>query len=316
MKKLLSLFILVALAFSLTGCGGGKPTTTPEGPEKEQKTVAILTPYLSSVTTNEMVENLKTQVAERDLKANVVDTKGDFAHLASRMEDLISSKVNAIVLVSTDPNQLKDQIKKAQEKGIPVFGCDSGYIEGMTMNATSDNQAMAQMITEYLFTTMNNKGNLVVLTHRPHPGVLKRTQELDVLLQKTTEIKIVTEQQVQVPGPIESARQQMENLLLANKTEESLTAVWAGWDEPAIGASQAIEAAGRKNIVVVGIDGTSQAIDMIKKGSPLIATVKQNFPGMAEIVANQIDLVFQGKQVEGTELYAPATLITKENAGK
>ncbi|SHI24579.1 sugar ABC transporter substrate-binding protein [Desulfosporosinus lacus] len=316
MKKLLSLLILVALAFSLTGCGGGKPATTAGGPEKEQKTVAILTPYLSSVTTNEMVENLKTQVAERDLKANVVDTKGDFAQLASRMEDLISSKVNAIVLVSTDPNQLKDQIKKAQEKGIPVFGCDSGYIEGMTMNATSDNQAMAQMITEYLFTTMNNKGNLVVLTHRPHPGVLKRTQELDVLLQKTAEIKIVTEQQVQVPGPIESARQQMENLLLANKTEESLTAVWAGWDEPAIGASQAIEAAGRKNIMVVGIDGTSQAIDMIKKGSPLIATVKQNFPGMAEIVANQIDLVFQGKQVEGTELYAPATLITKENAGK
>lgn len=65
---------------------------------------------------------MKTQVAKRDLKANVVDTKGDFAQLASRMEDLISSKVNAIVLVSTDPNQLKDQIKKAQEKGFRSLG--------------------------------------------------------------------------------------------------------------------------------------------------------------------------------------------------
>lgn len=316
MKKIISLLIMLVLVFSLTGCGAAK-TAAPSGEAaKAEKTVAILTPYLSSVTTNEMVENLKTQVAKRNYKANVVDTKGDFAQLASRMEDLISSKVDAIVLVSTDPNQLKDQINKAKEKGIPVFGCDSGYIEGMTMNATSDNQAMSQMVTEYLFKTMNNQGNLVVLTYRPHPGVLKRTQELDTLLQKTSGIKTVTEQQVQVPGPIESARQQMENLLLANKAEDSLTAVWAGWDEPAIGAAQAIEAAGRKNIVVVGIDGTSQAIDMIKKGSPLIATVKQNFPGMAEIVANQMDLVFQGKQVEGTELYAPATLITKENAGK
>jgi len=316
MKKIILLLIIVALALSLTGCSLGKTATTSGDTAKEEKTVAILTPYLASVTTNEMVENLKTQVAKRNYKANVVDTKSDFAQLASRMEDLISSKVDAIVLVSTDPNQLKDQIKKAQEKGIPVFGCDSGYIEGMVLNATSDNQAMSQMVTDYLFKAMNNKGNLVVLTHRPHPGVLKRTQELDTLLQKSTEIKIVTEQQVQVPGPIESARQQMENLLLANKAEDSLTAVWAGWDEPAIGASQAIEAAGRKNIVVVGIDGTSQAIDMIKKGSPLIATVKQNFPGMAEIVVKQMELVFQGKQVEGTELYAPAKLITKENAGK
>lgn len=316
MKKLLSLLILVTLVLSLAGCGAGKTSTTAGEAAKEQKTVAILTPFLASVTTNEMVENLKTQVAKRNYKANVVDTKGDFGQLASRMEDLISTKVSAIVIVSTDPNQLKDQIKKAQEKGIPIFGCDSGYIEGMTMNATSDNQAMSQMITEYLFKTMNNKGNLVVLTYRPHPGVLKRTQEFDTLLKKTTGIKIVTEQQVQVPGPIENSRQQMENLLLANKAEDSLSAVWAGWDEPAIGASQAIEAAGRKNIVVVGIDGTSQAIDMIKKGSPLIATVKQNFPGMAEIVAKQMDLVFQGKPVEGMELYAPATLITKENAGK
>lgn len=316
MKKIISLLIMSVLVFTLTGCGAAKTAASGGEAGKAEKTVAILTPYLSSVTTNEMVENLKTQVAKRNYKANVVDTKSDFTQLASRMEDLISSKVDAIVLVSTDPNQLKDQIKKAQEKGIPVFGCDSGYIEGMTMNATSDNQAMSQMVTEYLFKMMNNKGNLVVLTYRPHPGVLKRTQELDTLLQKTTGIKTVTEQQVQVPGPIESARQQMENLLLANKAEDSMTAVWAGWDEPAIGAAQAIEAAGRKNIVVVGIDGTSQAIDMIKKGSPLIATVKQNFPGMAEIVANQMDLVFQGKQAEGTELYAPATLITKENAGK
>lgn len=316
MKKVVSLLIMLVLVFSLTGCSGAKTAATGGESAKVSKNVAILTPYLASVTTNEMVESLKKQAADRSWKANVVNTKGDFGQLASRMEDLISTKVDAIVLVSTDPNQVKTQIKKAQEKGIPVFGCDSGYIEGMTMNATSDNQAMSQMITEYLFKTLNNKGNLVVLTYRPHPGVLKRTQQLDELLKKNTEIKTITEQQVQVPGPIENSRKQMESLLLANKAEGSITAVWAGWDEPAIGAAQAIEAAGRKNIVVVGIDGTSQAIEMIKKGSPLIATVKQNFPGMAEIVAKQMDLVFQGKKVEGTELYAPATLITKENAGK
>ncbi|MDF2658023.1 MAG: periplasmic binding protein [Paenibacillus sp.] len=314
MKKVRLVMAAIILTLILGACSkGGSETGGESGakPEGKQKTVAILTPYLSSVTTNEMVEKLKKGMTEKNWKANVVDTKGDMGQLASRMEDLITSKVDAFVIVSTDPNQLKAQIKKAADAKIPVFGSDSGYIEGMTMNATSDNKAMAKAITEHLFAQMGNKGNLVVLTHRPHPGVLARTQLLDEMLKQNPNIKVITEQQVQVPGPIENARKQMESLLLANKDEGSITAVWTGWDEAAIGAAQAIEAAGRKNIIVTGIDGTSQAIDMIQKGSPIVATIKQNFSGMADIVVEQIGNVFSGQPVKDKEMYAPASLITK-----
>ncbi|BBH23097.1 sugar ABC transporter substrate-binding protein [Paenibacillus baekrokdamisoli] len=314
MKKLFTVLIAIVFISSLAACGG-KSADSPTS-EAATKSVAILTPFLSSVTTNEMVESFKKQAKDRGWKTNVVDTKGDMGQLASRMEDVISTKADAIILVSTDPNQVKTQIEKASENKIPVFGIDSGYITGMVTNATSDNVEMSKLISDYLFKTIGNKGNLVVLTYRAHPGVLKRTLQLDDMLKQSTDIKKITEQQVIVPGPIENSRKQMESLLLANKDNGAITAVWTGWDEPAIGAAQAIEAAGRKDIVVTGIDGNSQAIEMIKKGSPLIATVKQNFVGMSEIVAKQIDLVFQGKAAEGTELYAPASLITKENAGK
>lgn len=313
MKKLLFALTAITMIFTLAACGGGN---SGKGGSSTEKKVAVVTPYLASVTTNEKVELFKQIAEDRGWKPNVIDTKGDFAQLASRMEDMISTKVDAIVIVDADPNQVSSQIEKAAEQNIPVFGLDSGFIDGMTMNATSDNAEMGKMITEYLFETMGNQGNLVVLTHRPHPGVLKRTETMDEILQKQADIQLVVEQHVDVPGPIENARKTMESLLLANKEDGSITAVWAGWDEPAIGAAQAIEAAGRSGIVVVGIDGTSQAIEMIENDSPLIATVKQNFSGMAEIVANQIELVFDGKEVEDTVLYAPATLITKENAGQ
>jgi len=307
MKKGILVLAALLLVIGLTACGG-------KSGKEGAKTVSIMTPYLSSVTTNEMVESLKKQAADKGWKTNVVDTKGDMGQLASRMEDVISSKTDAIVLVSTDPNQLKSQIQRAKEKGIPVFGADSGYIEGMVMNATSDNKEMSKLISDHLFKSIGDKGKIVVLTHRPHPGVLARTVQLDDLLKDKPDVSKLTEQQVEVPGPIENARKQMESLLLSNKEEGSITAVWAGWDEAAIGAAQAIEAAGRKDIIVTGIDGNSQAVEMIKKGSPLVATVKQNFTGMTEIVVKQMDLVFQGKAAEGTELYAPASLITKDNA--
>ncbi|MCP8617696.1 sugar ABC transporter substrate-binding protein [Salirhabdus salicampi] len=305
MKKFSLVVVSIIMVLSLMAC-----SNTTSGDDKPR--VSILTPYLSSVTTKQMVDELEQMAEEKGWEVNIVDTKGDVGALASRMEDVISSGTDAIVLVSTDPNQVHSQILSASEKNIPVFGCDASYIDGMTLNATSDNSEMGNMISEHLFELMGGEGNLIVLTHRPHPGVLKRTEALDKLLSDYPNINVITEQEVQVPGPIENARKQMENLLLANQGEDAITAVWAGWDEPAIGVTQALNSVNRDNVVVTGIDGNSQAVELIEEGGPFKATVKQNFVGMAEIVIDQMEKVFAGEEVDGTELYAPAELITAE----
>ena len=273
------------------------------------KQVSIITPYLTSVTTNQMALAMKEGMEAHGWRVTIVDTKGDFADLASRMEDLVSVRTDAIVLVSTDPELVKTQIEEAAAAGIPVFGCDSGFIEGMVVNATSDNYAMGVQLTNFIFEAIGYKGKIIALTHRPHPGVVKRSQALDDLLPQYPEIKLITEQHVEVPGPIESARQIMENLLLANPQVGSIDAVWCAWDEPAIGVAQALQVAGREEVIVAGVDGNSQAVEMIKAGSPIKATVAQNFEGMAEIVVEEMARYFAGEQVEPGERYAPATLI-------
>ncbi len=304
MKKILSLIMVFVLVLGLAAC-------TSEGGNGDVEQVSILTPYLSSVTTNQMVETMKAGMESKGWNVTVVDTKGDFGDLASRMEDTISANVDAMVLVSTDPNQVQTQIENAAAAGIPVFGCDAGFIEGMEINATSDNYAMGVQLTEFLFDALGNEGNIIALTHRPHPGVIKRSEALDDLLPDFPNINLVTEQHVEVPGPIESSRQIMENLLLSNPEVGSIDAVWAAWDEPAIGVAQALEAAGRDEIIVAGVDGNSQAIEMIKEGSAIKATVGQNFEGMAEIVVNEMASLFDGNTLEKGDKYAPATLITE-----
>jgi ribose transport system substrate-binding protein len=272
------------------------------------KSVAVLTPYLSSTTTKQMVDMLESNIREKGWNATAVDTKNDFAALASRMEDLIASKVDAIVIVSADPSQIADQIKQADAAGIPVFGCDSGFIEGVTVNATSDNYQMSELITGYLFDRINRRGNLVILTHRPHPGIFKRNERLDQILAENPDIRVVTEQHVDVPNPVENARTVMENVLLGNAGDGAITAVWCAWDEAAIGAVQAINDAGREGIVVTGIDGNAQAVEYIDQGSALVATVKQNFAGMAEIVIQELEKHFAGETAIRGDRYAPAIL--------
>ena len=105
----------------------------------------------------------------------------------------------------------------------------------------------------------------------------------------------------------------VENLLLANAEEGSITAIWAAWDEPAIGAAQALKEAGRDEVIVTGVDGNQQAVSLVAEDGCLKATVAQNFEGMAAIVVEEMEKLFDGQEIEFGEKYAPATLITLEN---
>ena len=276
------------------------------------KQVSIITPYLSSVTTNQMADAMKAGMEANGWRVTIIDTKGDFAELASRMEDLVSAKTDAIVLVSTDPNMVEAQIEGAAQAGIPVFGCDSGFIEGMVINATSDNYAMGVQLTNFIFEAIGYEGKIIALTHRPHPGVIRRSHALDDLLPQYPNITLITEQHVEVPGPIESSRQIMENLLLSNPQVGSIDAVCGAMGRASYRCNTSPQVAGREEIIVAGVDGNSQAVEMIKAGSPIKATVAQNFEGMAEIVVSEMAKYFAGEPVELGDKYAPATLIVSE----
>lgn len=313
LKKCLVVLLALAMVLSMAACGGddgGDAQQSIEG-----KKISVMTPYLGSVTTNQMVEYLQKGLEDAGAEVTVVNTDNDFAALASRIEDVVASGTDAIVLVSADPNQVANQLQEAFEADIPVFGCDSGFIEGMKVNATSDNYQMGELIVKYLFEDlMESKGTVIALTHRPHPGVVKRCEAFDDLIKEYPDINLITEQHVPAEQPINDAQDIVENLLLSNSEPGSITAIWAGWDEPAIGATQALQEAHRDEVIVTGVDGNEQAISLIKEGTNLKATVAQNFEGMAQIVVEQMTKMFAGEEIEPGEMYAPATLITPENA--
>ena len=170
MKKLitwvLTLTLFVSCLMVLSGCSAkenSKQDQEPQNTEGEaqaettdKKNVYIITPYLSSVTTKEMVNYMQSSIEEIDGKVTVIDTEGETATLASRVEDAVTAKADAIVIVSVDPSYCEEQIKEASDAGIPVFGCDAGYLDTMQMNATSDNYEIGKLITEYLFEKINH----------------------------------------------------------------------------------------------------------------------------------------------------------------
>ena len=277
--------------------------------------VSVLTPYLSAVATAEMVEAFKREAEKRQWSVDVVDTAGDFGALASRIEDVTAAKADAILLVSFDPAQVQDQADRAAAAGIPVVAIDGAKNAALALNVTSDNYVLGETMTKHLFAAIGSSGKIVRLFHSAHPGVRQREIALDDALKATPAVTEVASHYVQVPGQIEDSRAAVDSILLAHPGDEAIDAIWAAWDEPGIGAQLALEAAGRTGIVVAGIDGNPQAVELIKACTPFIATVRQGFGEMARIAAEQLEKTLTGGKPEAAELYAPVELITRESLG-
>jgi ribose transport system substrate-binding protein len=107
----------------------------------------------------------------------------------------------------------------------------------------------------------------------------------------------------------------MEAILAANPEPGSISAVWAAWDQPALGALQAIEAAGRQDegIVIVGIDANPQALDAIAAGGNFSASVAQDFAGIGATTADTVERVLAGEEVKQSVIYVPTVLVTSAN---
>lgn len=309
MRKRVLLLVMLTLMLTV-------PTLLFASGSSEQsvgkKEVSICTPYLSSVTTKQMTEFIKSELVANGFEVSINDSANDTSRLATDIENSIVSGASAIIIVSVDPKISESQINEAAEAGIPVFGCDAGYIDTMQMNASSDNYQMGEMISTYLFDKMGNKGSIVHLTHRPHPGVVQRTYAMEDLLKKNPQINLVSEHHVDVPNQINSSKETVENLLTTYPQKGSIDAILCAWDEPAIGATQALQEAGRDELLVVGVDGNEQAVKLIQEGTNFKATLAQDFKGMASLVATEVTKVLNGETGDKGEKYVPALLIEME----
>ena len=88
----------------------------------------------------------------------------------------------------------------------------------------------------------------------------------------------------------------MENLLTA---QPEVQGVFAQNDEMALGALRAIQAAGKKDLVLVGFDGTDDGVKAVK-GGKMAATIAQQPEKIGEIGVQTADKVLKGEKVEAS----------------
>ncbi len=303
--RLLNLLLIFTVAFGITRVSAQTKTTT----------IAVVTPYLAQPGTQFMVEAFQAYGKEKGWTVNVIDTAGDVAAAVSRLEDVSTQGVSAIV-INVDPSQVSAGLQAAQKANIPVFGMDAGTDPLLVTNVTSNGYAMASETATYIVDRLNGKGRVVMFTFDPYPPVQKRGVIANAIFANNPDIQVIDRITPDVKdGGIADSRAKMDAVLAANPKAGSISAVWAAWDQPALGALQAIQAAGRdkEGIIIVGIDANPQALDAIAKGGNFEASVSQDFTGIGRTVGDLVNTYLGKGKIAQKTVYVPTKLVTVAN---
>lgn len=139
---------------------------------------------------------------------------------------------------------------------------------------TYDGKDAGRQIAEAMFEEMGGKGGVIALQGILDTAAAKeRFAGLQEALTKSTAITLLDEQTA------EFDRTKALNITktLLTKHGDKIKGVWAANDDMALGALQALEAAGREDVAVVGIDAVPDAVRAISTGR-MTATVSSDGP--------------------------------------
>jgi ribose transport system substrate-binding protein len=255
-KKLLQLSSVFAVVL-LGGCGESKTSSPEAKPSAAARTYVIGMSQcnLGEPWRAQMNEDIKNAAAQHpELKVIFKDAQNDTLKQRSHVEELVSSKVDLILISPKEAQPLTEPVARALEAGIPVIVLDRAVLgDKYTCFIGADNKKIGRAAGKWIAQKLGGKGKVVelkgLMTSIPgqdrHDGFREGIAG--------TDIEVIFEADMKWLEP--AARQEMESAL---SRFDRIDLVYAHNDPGAHGAYLAAKAAGRENIMFVGVDALPQ----------------------------------------------------------
>ena len=275
--------------------------------------MALFDDNFLTVLRNGMTDYAKTLDG---VELQIEDAQNDVAKQQSQIQNFIASGVSAIIVNPVDTDATAALSKAAADAGIPLV-----YVNREPANinelpekqafVASNEQESGTLETKEVCRLLNGNGKVVVMMGElSNQAARMRTQDIkDVIA--TDECKGLTIVEEQAANWSRTQGSDLMTNWLSAGLE--FDAVIANNDEMAIGAIQALKAAGRTmdKVVVAGIDATQDALAAMAAGD-LDVTVFQDAAGQGKGSVDAALKLAKGEKVD-TKVYIPFQLVTPAN---
>lgn len=341
--RIFATMLAVSTIGMFAGCGGGStpassaapapasseaapassseaPTSSEAAPAAEHlkgggsNIVYIITPSHSNPFFKTEAEAADAKAKELGYDTKIVSHDDDPTKQAELFETAISDKAAAIICDNAGADATVAAVQKARDNGIPTFLIDREINEtGIAISQiVANNYQGAKGAAEAFVEAMGEKGKYAELLGKEsdtNAGV--RSSAFHEVIDQYDEMECVATQTANWEQT--EAYSKMETILQSNP---DITGVICGNDTMAMGASAAIQAAGLKNIAIIGVDGSDDVRDEIKAGN-ITATALQQAALIAEMAVEQADKYLkEGSTGVDEKQLVDCVIITKDNADK
>ncbi len=282
-------------------------------PAEASNVICVIVPPVENPFFGAMQDIASAKVEELGYEALRLVHDDDANKQLELFETCIARQAAAIILDNAGADATVAAVQSAKDAGIPSFLVDREITqEGVAVSQiVSNNYQGATILAEYFAELMGEEGKFAELTGRDtDTNAHIRSQGYHDVLDEIPDMEMVAQQTANWSQ--DEAFGVMENILQANP---DIKGVIAGNDTMALGAQAALLAAGRDDVIVVGFDGSDDAIQSILAGE-LKATSLQPVAEMANQAAIQADQYIKtGDTGKPEKQSIDMVLITPENAG-
>lgn len=262
--------------------------------KSEKPKIAVVVSTLNNPWFVMLAESAAENAKKLGYEAKIFDSQNNPAIESDNFENLISSGYDAILLNPTDSDGSISNILKAKTAGIPVFCMDRevNADDAATSQILSDNYSGCVSIGIEFVKELKEKGKYVeILGLVGDNNTWARSGGFHSVVDKFPNLKMVAQQS----GDFDrnKAMEVLETILQANP---DIDGVFCGNDAMAMGAFQALQAAGKETKVkIFGFDGAGDVIEKIRE-KKIVATGMQFPIVMAKTAAQYADEYFKGRR--------------------
>lgn len=300
-------FLFLLLIFGINSCHTASTKDT-------EKKIAVVISTLNNPWFVVLGESAAQRARELGYEAQIFDSQNNSAKEAEHFDNIIAMGYSAILFNPTDADGSVLNVKRAKAAGIPTF-CIDREINSRDAAATqllSDNFTGCVKLGEYFVKQMHKKGSYVeILGLVGDNNTWNRSKGFHSVVDEFPGLKMVAQQS----GDFDrnKALDVMETIMQAHR---DIDAVFCGNDAMALGAYQAVLAAGKADkIKIFGFDGSDDAIRSIADGK-MSATVMQYPVLMAQKAADLADEYIKGRRDFDNRTPVEVDLVTPDNVSK
>lgn len=277
----------------------------------EKPKIAVVVSTLNNPWFVMLAESAAENARKLGYEAKIFDSQNNPAIESDNFENLISSGYDAILLNPTDSDGSISSILKAKTAGIPVFCMDRevNADDAATSQILSDNYSGCVSIGIEFVKELKEKGNYVeIIGLVGDNNTWARSKGFHSVVDKFPNLKMVAQQSGNFDRT--KAMEVLETIMQANP---DIDAVFCGNDAMAMGAFQALQAAGKEyKVKIFGFDGAGDVIEKIRE-KKIVATGMQFPKVMAQTAAQFADEYFKGRKVFPQRVPVEVELIKAAN---